>query len=168
MPDTRIVTAPVIGWREWVALPELGIRWVKAKIDTGARSSSLHAIDLEFFRKRGVEFVRFSVHPLQRDSRTTVTAEAELVEHRYVRSSNGHETLRPVIITPVVVLGIEYDVELTLASRDAMGFRMLLGRQALRDRFLIDTGKSFLSGKPRKRKPRTGRKRDANRKRRPE
>lgn len=136
---------PLIGWREWVALPQLGIGSIKAKVDTGARSSSLYAFDIEPLRRYGKRFVRFKVHPLQRSTRTTVTAEAELLEYRHVRSSGGHQTWRPVIVAEVELLGQIWPVELTLASRDAMGFRMLLGRQAIRGRFAVDAGHSFLA-----------------------
>lgn len=137
-----------IGWREWVRLPELGITAIKAKVDTGARTSALHAIDMHFERRRGAPVVRFKVHPLQRDAHFTILAEAEVIEHRRVRSSGGHDTLRPVIVTPLELLGQRWDIELTLVSRDAMGFRMLLGRQALRGRVAVDPGHSFLAGRP--------------------
>ncbi len=139
-----------IGWREWVALPDLGIPSIKVKVDTGARSSALHAFDVETIRRGRREMVRFKVHPLQRDSVATVEAEAELVEHRTVRSSGGHATLRPVIRTDVSFQGRVWPIELTLVSRDEMGFRMLLGRQAVRGRFLVDPGRSFFGGRPRR------------------
>ena len=139
---------PMIGWREWVELPGLRVPLIKAKIDTGARSSALHAFDIKLVRRRGRDYVRFKVHPLQRDTHTTVVAEAELLEYRLVRSSAGHESLRPVILTDVELLGQNWMIELTLASRDVMGFRMLLGRQALRRRFIVDPGRSFLGGEP--------------------
>ena len=137
-----------IGWREWVSLPDLGVARVKAKIDTGARSSALHAFAVERVRRRGKDLVRFAIHPLQRSSRREVVAEAEMVDERIVRSSNGVHALRPVILTRVELLGEAWPIELTLASRDEMGFRMLLGRQAMRGRFLIDPGRSYLAGKP--------------------
>lgn len=137
-----------IGWREWVALPDLGVTRVKAKIDTGARSSALHAFDLEQFRRRGHDMVRFAIHTLQRSSKRVIVAEAEMLDERIVRSSNGVNARRPVILTRVELLGESWPIELTLASRDEMGFRMLLGRQALRGRFLIDPGKSYLTGRP--------------------
>lgn len=139
---------PVVGWREWVELPELGVAFVKAKIDTGARTSSLHAYDVRMERRGGVEHVRFKVHPMQRTGERVVEARARLLEHRWVKSSTGHETLRPVIVTPVVVAGRRFDIELTLVQRDAMGFRMLLGRQALRGRFLVDPKRSYYGPKP--------------------
>jgi hypothetical protein len=143
-----------IGWREWVALPDLGVTRIKAKIDTGARSSALHAFDLEHFRRRGHDMVRFAIHTLQRSSKRVIVAEAEMLDERIVRSSNGVNALRPVILTRVELLGESWPIELTLASRDEMGFRMLLGRQAVRGRFLIDPGRSYLAGRPpRKVKP---------------
>ena len=143
---------PVIGWREWVGLPDFGIEQIKVKVDTGARSSSLHAFDLREFERDGSRWVRFQVHPVQRKSDTTVEVEAEVLEYRFVRSSSGRVSRRPVIVTSVHMMGITWPVELTLASRDEMGFRMLLGREAFRRRFLVDAGRSFCGGKPRRRK----------------
>lgn len=147
----------VIGWREMIALPALGIDRIKAKIDTGARSSTLHAWDVQVFKRSNVEMVRFNVHPVQRETRTEVSAEGELIEQRWVKSSGGHETLRAVIRTEVLLAGARWPIELTLTNRDAMGFRMLLGRQAIRaGRLLVDPSKSYLlSDRP------TGRKRKA-------
>lgn len=135
---------PVLGWREWLALPALGIERVKAKVDTGARSSSLHAYDIHRFRRGGVSMIRFKVHPVQKDDRTVVEAEAELLDQRKVRSSNGVQAIRPVISTEVAVGRERWPIELTLVRRDLMGFRMLLGREAVRKRFLVDPGRSFL------------------------
>lgn len=146
----RRVELPAIGWREWVALPRLGVPTIKVKVDSGARSSALHAFDVEEYRHRGAPWVRFAVHPLQRNGQATVYCEAALDEYRTVRSSGGHETRRPVIVTEVELMNLRWSIELTLASRDAMGFRMLLGRQAVRNRFLVDTGHSFLAGRPSK------------------
>jgi len=143
---------PVIGWREGIALPQLGIEQIKAKIDTGARSSALHAYDVQVFRDNGVEMVRFKVHPIQRDTESEIVAEAPLADQRWVKSSHGRETLRPMIETEVVMMGQRWPIELTLVNRDAMGFRMLLGRQALRGRFAIDPGRSYLAGPGPKRK----------------
>lgn len=139
--------APIIGWREWVGLPELGIETVKAKVDTGARTSSLHAYDIDQFTRGEQSFVRFRVHPEQRNTRLTLQAEAPLVEWRRVRPSSGHAELRPVITTTVELLGEAWKVELTLTSRDVMGFRMLLGRQAIKRMFLVDPGSSFVGGR---------------------
>ena len=139
---------PVIGWREWIGLPDLGIKMIKVKVDTGARSSSLHAFNQRVFEQDGVQWVRFQVHPVQRKSDKTVDVLAKIVEFRSVRSSSGKNSLRPVIITNVTLLGFTWPVELTLARRDEMGFRMLLGREAFRGRFLVNAGKSFYNGRP--------------------
>lgn len=142
----------VIGWREWVDLPELKIRGIKAKIDTGARSSSLHAFDISTFDREGKTFARFKVNPIQQDSKKTVTCEAEVLEVRQIKSSTGHAQKRIVIVTTLEVLGAEWPIELTLANRDEMGFRMLLGREAVRGRFLVDAENSFYDGEPKKKK----------------
>ena len=150
MVQKRKKSLPAIGWREWVGLPELGIATIKAKVDTGARSSSLHAFNLRRFKRDGVSWVRFQVHPIQRKSNTTIDVEAPVLEYRSVRSSSGKATLRPVIVTPIELLGISWPIELTLASRDEMGFRMLLGREAFRGRFFVDAGNSYYGGKPKR------------------
>jgi hypothetical protein len=154
----------VVGWREWVALPKLGIAAIKPKIDTGARSSSLHAFNVETFERGGATWVRFDVHPLQRDDKTIVRAEARVLEFRHIRSSSGHQSLRPVIRTDLALGGRRWAVELTLAARDEMGFRMLLGREAMRGRFVVDPARSFLVGKAAVRR-RTPRKKTTKRKR---
>jgi len=144
---------PVIGWREWLGLPELGIKRVKAKIDTGARSSSLHALDVEEFRQDDRDYVRFVVYPRQKSDQKPVHCEMPVLEFREIRSSNGRVQRRPVIRTSLQLLGREFAVDLTLADRSRMGFRMLVGREALRSRFLVDSGASFLCGRRRKPKP---------------
>jgi hypothetical protein len=143
---------PVIGWREWVGLPDFGIKTIKVKVDTGARSSSLHAINLQEFERDGVKWVRFQVHPVQRKNDIAIELEAMVLEFRSVRSSSGKAAMRPVIVTNVELLGVTWPVELTLASRDKMGFRMLLGREAFRQRFLVDAGNSYYGGKPKRKK----------------
>lgn len=143
----RLSKRPVLGWREWIALPELGIAKIKAKVDTGARSSSLHAHDIRVTRRRSGEFVRFKVHPIQRSNRGVVEAEARLLDQRAVRSSSGHTSKRYVIETDVEIGGERWPIELTLTNRDDMGFRMLLGRQAIRRRFVVDPGLSYRIGK---------------------
>ena len=151
---------PTIGWREWLKLPDLGVEAIKVKVDTGARSSALHAFDLEeYVSPDGRAMVRFKVHPFQRDLATTVLCEAELVDRRHVRSSHGHATLRPVILTTLELAGQRRLIEVTLAARDAMGFRMLLGRQALRGQFLVDPGRSFVAGRRKIRRIRRKKKR---------
>ncbi len=135
---------PTIGWRERLALPELGVTSVKAKIDTGARSSALHAFDIELFKRDDTEFVRFKVHPSQRDKKKVITAEARLLETRAVKNSGGQAETRPVIRTIVSANNQQWPIDLTLTNRDMMGFRMLLGREAVRRRFLVDSGQSYL------------------------
>ena len=139
---------PSLGWREWVGLPEHGVDWVKAKVDTGARTSSLHAAGLHTFEMENREWVRFSVYPWQRSSADAVLVEARVLDRRRVRSSSGDTERRPVVVLPVRIGDQMVDVEFTLTRRDQMGFRMLLGRQALRGRFLVDTGRSYLLGQP--------------------
>ena len=136
-------TKLIIGWREWIAIPDLGIESVKAKIDTGAKTSALHALHIKRFEKDGQPMVRFDVHPLQRDAKLTITCEAPIVDERKVRSSNGQEASRPVIQVEIELHGKRFPIELTLTNRDEMGFRMLLGRQAFRKRFLVDVGTSY-------------------------
>lgn len=148
MSRSRARDLPVIGWREWIGLPELGIDAIKAKVDTGARSSALHAFDVERFEREGRPWVRFRVHPVQRDAEVTVQAEAALADERGVRDSGGHLQMRPVVVTAVSLAGSHWPVELTLTNRDVMGFRFLLGRQAVRGRYAVDPGRSYLLGKP--------------------
>lgn len=146
MAGTRVTKRrekPVLGWREWISLPELGLK-VKAKVDTGARSSALHAYDIEYFKRRGETWVRFRVHPVQRDSSITVLAEAPLVDEKIVRPSSGHAEHRPVIRTLLQLGDGAWPIEITLAQRDVMGFRMLLGRQSIKGRHLVDPGRSFV------------------------
>lgn len=138
----------MLGWREWAALPELGIGRIKVKVDTGARSSALHAFDVVREERAGETWVRFKIHPVQRDARETIEARARLVDEREVRSSTGRATLRPVIETRIVIGGEAWPIEITLVRRDLMGFRMLLGRQAVRRRFLVDPGRSFRRREP--------------------
>lgn len=137
---------PVIGWREWVSLPELGVKKIKAKIDTGARTSCLHAFDLRIEKRSGREYAVFTVHPIQGNRRSSVECRHLVKEFRKVKSSNGKTEVRPVIESKVTIMGKQRPIELTLTNRDQMGFRMLLGRSFLKSRFLIDVSKSFLNG----------------------
>jgi len=137
----------IIGWREWVGLPELKVERIKVKVDTGARTSSLHAFDVERFRRGGKSMVRFSVHPLQRSHAGAIRTTAELMDRRKVRSSSGESEMRLVIHTELAMGEDRWAIELNLTQRDVMGFRMLLGREAIRRRCLVDSGRSFLSSK---------------------
>jgi hypothetical protein len=136
---------PVVGWREWAVLPDLGISKIKVKIDTGAKTSSLHAFDVTIAKRQGKSMVRFKVHPLQKNTRRIVECEARLLEWRQVTDSGGKRTLRPVIETRVMLGAREVLAEVTLIARDEMGFRMLVGRQALRSNWLVDPSKSFIA-----------------------
>jgi hypothetical protein len=138
------------GWREWVGLPGLGIEWVKAKLDTGARSSALHAFDLEELRRDGERWVRFEIHPWQRNAEDAVTVELPLHDERVVRSSSGHEQHRYVVRVDIALLGRTVTTDVTLTRRDEMGFRMLIGREALQQGFLVDSGHSYLGGRPKR------------------
>lgn len=137
----------IIGWQEWVALPALGLPAIKAKIDTGARTSSLHAYNIRFFKRGGKDYVQFEVHPLQRNRQVTCVCEAPLKGHRHVRSSSGDREHRPVLVTTLKLGEETWEIELNLTNRDSMGFRMLLGRQALRKRRVVDPGRRFRAGK---------------------
>ncbi|MGF1546335.1 MAG: ATP-dependent zinc protease [Thiotrichales bacterium] len=145
----------VIGWREWVAVHGLDLPPIKAKVDTGARTSCLHAYRMRGFKRRGVRWVRFHVHPLQHDTATSIVCEAPVVDRRWVADSGGHRSKRYVIEAPITLGGHTWKIEITLTSRDTMLFRMLLGRSALRGRFLIDPQASFVLGGDRRRPPRS-------------
>lgn len=133
----------LIGWREWVVLPELGVPPIKAKIDTGARTSALHAFRIRTFKKSGIPYVEFYVHPVQRRRNPEVRCRAPLKEQRHVTSSSGHREMRYVIETIAEIGGERMTIELTLANRDQLGFRMLIGRGAVREKFIIDPGRSY-------------------------
>lgn len=137
-----------IGWRECVALPDFQIPVIRAKIDTGARSSSIHATKIEYFRQGDRRMVRFQIHPHQRNIHDTITVAAPLIDHRPIKSSNGQQQIRPVIATHIQLGEHIWKIELNLTNRSLMGYRMLLGRQALRRRFLVDVSKSFLQSQP--------------------
>lgn len=141
-----MVDAPVtLGWREWVSLPELGLPLIKAKVDTGARTSALHAFEVERFRHQGADWVCFAVHPLQGRDDLVVRCRAPLLDQRVVTDSGGHREERPVIAATLEVASCLWPVELTLTDRDSMRFRMLIGRTALHGRALVDVRHSFLS-----------------------
>ena len=138
----------LIGWREWVEFPELGIDQIKAKIDTGARTSALHAFNIVPFKStRGKNRVRFQIHPIQRNNNCILHCEANLLEQRHVKNSGGQIEHRYIITTILYIGHNAWPIELTLTNRDTMGFRLLLGRTALNKKFLIDPNKSYLTKK---------------------
>jgi hypothetical protein len=137
----------LVGWREWVGLPELGIDWVKAKVDTGARTSALHTCALETGRERGERVVRFGVHPFQGDREHIVWCQAPVADKRNVRDSGGHGGMRYVIVTDLAMADRRWPVEITLTARDTMLFRMLIGRTAMAT-LCVDPAVSFLTGRP--------------------
>jgi hypothetical protein len=137
----------LIGWREWISFPQLAIPAIKAKIDTGARTSALHAFWLEPFAEGGRRKVRFGIHPLQRNQKIEVFCEAEVIDYRLISDSGGHLELRHIIRTPYRLGVVEAETEISLTNRDSMLFRVLLGRTALGDRFLVDPAASYLNGR---------------------
>lgn len=137
----------LLGWREWVCLPELGIEYIKAKVDTGARTSALHAFSTEIYYEKGVKRVRFRVHPWQKRTDIEQTCSAEVVDERVVSDSGGHRERRLVIVTKVCLGDRCWPIEMTLTNRDNMQFRMLLGRTAIRAHYAVQPGASYLIGK---------------------
>lgn len=135
------------GWREWVSLPDLGLQQVKAKVDTGARTSAIHAFALRTYNDAGQERVEFSMHPNQKDTDTVVVCDARVVDKRIVSDSGGHKEERLVIETTLVIGGHAWPIEATLTGRDDMLFRMLLGRTAMKNRAVVDPGRSYVVGK---------------------
>lgn len=148
MSPAKRSESSTIGWREWVSLPDWDVAHIKAKVDTGARTSSLHAFGLEWFDRDGNPWVRFEIHPWQRSTADAVIAETAVVATRDIRSSSGDVEHRPVVHTAIVLGGRSVTAEVTLTRRDEMGFRMLIGREALRKRFVVDPAVSYLGGRP--------------------
>lgn len=148
MLNTNDSKPSVIGWREWASLPELNIPAIKVKVDTGARTSALHAYKIENYHHGEREYVRFWIHPLQRRTDIDICCDAPVLDHRIVKDSGGHAEDRCVIKTPVRIGTHQWEIELTLTSREDMLFRMLLGRRAMVESgFTVDPGVSYLQGK---------------------
>ena len=137
----------IAGWREWVGLPGAGIPWIKAKLDTGARTSTVHAYDVRVEGEGAEERVRFRIQPWQESAEDAVEIDCAVHDRRTVRSSSGHTQERIVVLMDVAIHGAVVSAEMTLSNRDAMGFRMLIGRQALRQGFVVDSHRSFLGGR---------------------
>lgn len=138
----------VLGWREWVRMSKHGVPWIKAKVDTGAKTSSLHAFDLQTYAVAGRPWVRFHIHPWQATDADAVLVELPVHDRRPVRSSSGHVEERDVVCLPMTLARRRIIAEVTLTDRDEMGFRMLVGRQALAQGFLVDAGVSYAGGRP--------------------
>lgn len=135
-----------IGWREWILLPDLNLPKIKAKVDTGARTSCLHAFNVEEFIKHDKEWVRFGIHPHQDDTETEVYCEAEVMDKRIVTDSGGHKEKRYVISSNIVLGNERWPIEITLTNRDSMLFRFLLGRTAMEDKIIVNPAESYLQG----------------------
>ena len=148
MSDSLPSQKLTVGWREWVQLPELGIAHIKAKVDTGARTSALHAFDIDTFEQNGCLWTKFQIHPWQQDNDTVLECIVPVSDQRMVSDSGGHREQRLVIVTPLHIGGYSWPIEITLTARDSMKFRMLLGRTAMEGRLTVDPQESHLLGKP--------------------
>ncbi len=144
----------ICGWREWASLPSLGIDSIRVKLDTGARTSVLHAWDIETYADRGRQWVRFRVFPAQRNKKRFVWCESPMTDRRWVTNSGGSRERRFVISTDLTLGGDSWPIELTLTNRDEMGFRMLIGREAMQGRLIVDPDVSYTIDKPAKKKTR--------------
>ncbi len=145
---TPSIDKPILGWREWAALPELNINEIKAKIDTGARSSALHAFAIDPYRKNGQRWVMFAIHPIQKECDVVIECHAPIKDRRIVSDSGGHKQRRYVIETQLILGSTAIRAEMTLTNRDSMLFRLLIGRTAMNTRFVIDPNASYLQGEP--------------------
>lgn len=135
-----------VGWREWARLPKLNIPLIKVKIDTGAKTSALHAFDLEVIKKDGKNYASFSIHPIQKNDTISIKCISEIIDMRVVKSSNGLKEERYVICTPMQIGKKIWDIEITLTNRDIMHHRMLLGRGAMQS-ILVHPARTFCQGK---------------------
>jgi hypothetical protein len=140
----------IIGWREWCALPQLNIPAIKVKIDTGARTSALHAFNIQLHHRKGKHYARFAVYPIQGNKTIVINCEALVVDERAITSSNGHREHRYIILTEITLNSQTREIELSLSDRDPLKFRMLLGREALKNLAVIDASRSFCQGRIKK------------------
>ncbi len=137
----------IIGWKEWCSLPDLSLPAIKAKIDTGAKTSCLHAFNIELFQEDNNNFIRFNIHPVQNRKDIIKQCSAKLVDKRIISDSGAHKELRFVIRTKLIIGGEEKEIDISLTNRAKMSCRMLIGREALRGDFIVDSEKTFLLGK---------------------
>lgn len=144
MPDQL----PFLGWREWLALPELNISAIKVKVDTGARTSALHAFFVDPYKKGKQQWIRFGIHPHPNDSEDAIECDVAVKDRRMVSDSGGHKQRRYFIETSMIIGHTQFMAEMTLTNRDTMKFRMLLGRTAMDRRFLVNPTESYLQGMP--------------------
>lgn len=136
-----------LGWREWCALPQLGLPAIKAKVDTGAKTSALHTFHIEPFEQNGIAFVRFLVHPIQKNEAVQAECTAPVKAQRMVTDSGGHQEMRYVIETQVNIGGRSWPIEMSLTNRDTMRFRMLLGRRAMGGNMVVVPAASYINGR---------------------
>ncbi|QBG48395.1 ATP-dependent zinc protease [Verrucomicrobia bacterium S94] len=136
-----------LGWREWCALPDLGIPAIKTKVDTGAKTSCLHTFSIIPFRENGIDYVRFKVHPLQKNETVVLECTAPVKDERVVSDSGGHKEMRYIIETRMRIGDKERLIEMSLTNRDSMRFRMLLGRRAMEENTIVDPSASYLNGR---------------------
>jgi len=144
----RVGRKTIISWREWVSLPDLGVDAIKVKVDTGARTSSIHAFRIREFEQDGENYVRFMLHPLQKKRKPELICTARVADKRVITSSNGERQRRIIIVTTLKMAGKSWPIEVSLAARDQMSFRALLGREAIRGRFLVNPAGSYKLGYP--------------------
>ena len=144
MQDQKVI----VGSEEWCSFPKLGIPTIKARVDSGAKTSALHAINIAPFIKDGENWVKFDVNPIQNDLKTVIHCESKLLDKRVVKSSSGYREQRYVIGAELEIGGQTWSIEITLTNRDSMGFRMLLGREAMSGRVLVDPSQKYLLGQP--------------------
>ncbi|QJB58443.1 ATP-dependent zinc protease [Pseudodesulfovibrio sp. zrk46] len=137
----------IIGWREWVSLPDFCVPGIKVKVDSGAATSAIHAFDIVPFERDGAQFVRFNIHPLQGRHDISIPCEAPLVDRRKVTNSGGQSQKRFVVRTTLEIVGRRWSIDLTLTNRDQMKFRMLLGRSGMSQRLIVDPQLSYQAGK---------------------
>ncbi len=152
MSDSGENNKLIVGWREWISLPDLGIKSIKAKMDTGARTSALHTYFIEPFMDNDRHMVRFGIHPKQKSDKNGVICTAGIIDQRHIVDSGGHPELRYIIGTDILVGGRRWPIDLSLTNREQMRFRLLIGRSAISEELIIDPQLSFTLGRPFKKK----------------